>query len=188
VNQVTPIASWQNFYVILGSSAGALTGLQFVVMTLVMQTRAARNVRDIRAFATPTVIHFCTALLISALMAAPWQTLASLGICVGACGVAGIAYSLRIIWHARKAAYQPDLEDWAWYVVVPLLGHLALVGAGILMWWNAAWSLLMIAATALVFLFLGVHNSWDTITFIAVQHGASSSTEETKDWSDSAAR
>jgi len=28
------LAQWQNFYVIAGSSAGALTGLQFVVMAL----------------------------------------------------------------------------------------------------------------------------------------------------------
>ena len=29
------LAQWQNFYVIAGSSAGALTGLQFVVMALI---------------------------------------------------------------------------------------------------------------------------------------------------------
>jgi hypothetical protein len=32
---MTAIAGWENFYVIVGSSAGALIGLQFVVMTLV---------------------------------------------------------------------------------------------------------------------------------------------------------
>ena len=30
---------WDNFYVIVGSSAAALTGLQFVVITLVAETR-----------------------------------------------------------------------------------------------------------------------------------------------------
>ena len=29
------LAAWQNFYVIMGSSAGALIGLQFVVLSLV---------------------------------------------------------------------------------------------------------------------------------------------------------
>ena len=83
------LGAWQNFYVILGSSAGALTGLQFVVITLVTQARATGSKREIRAFATPTVIHFCTALLISAVMTTPWQALASLGLCLGACGVGG---------------------------------------------------------------------------------------------------
>ncbi len=190
MNQAThlALASWQNFYVILGSSAGALTGLQFVVITLIMQARVGSSMRDIRAFGTPTTMHFCTALLISALMTAPWQTLASLGLCLGVGGVVGIAYSLRIIWHARGAAYQPDLEDWGWYIVLPLLGHVAVVGAAVLLLRNAMWSLGMIAAAALTFLFVGVRNSWDTVTFIAVQHGKRASTEGTKDRVDSAAR
>jgi hypothetical protein len=32
---MTTLAGWENFYVIVGSSAGALIGLQFVVMALV---------------------------------------------------------------------------------------------------------------------------------------------------------
>jgi hypothetical protein len=187
MNQVTPLAlaSWQNFYVILGSSAGALMGLQFVVMTLVTQAKTANNIRDIRAFGTPTVIHFCTALLISAVMTAPWQLLASLGLCLGVLGVMGVAYSVRIIWHARNATYQPDLEDRIWYVILPLLGHLALVAAAVLIWLNVLWSPAIIAADALVFLFLGVHNSWDTVTFIAVKHGQNLNRQATKDQVDS---
>jgi hypothetical protein len=32
---MTAPAGWENFYVIVGSSAGALIGLQFVVITLI---------------------------------------------------------------------------------------------------------------------------------------------------------
>ncbi len=32
---MTALGGWQNFYVIVGSSAGTLIGLQFVVMALV---------------------------------------------------------------------------------------------------------------------------------------------------------
>lgn len=32
---MTEFSGWANFYVIVGSSAGALIGLQFVVMTLI---------------------------------------------------------------------------------------------------------------------------------------------------------
>jgi len=31
---MTALGEWENFYVIVGSSVGALIGLQFVVMTL----------------------------------------------------------------------------------------------------------------------------------------------------------
>ena len=49
-----PLANWQNFYVIVGSAAGALTGLQFIAIVLIAQTRATGSMREIRAFGTPT--------------------------------------------------------------------------------------------------------------------------------------
>jgi hypothetical protein len=183
VNNATalPLAHWQNFYVIAGSSAGALTGLQFVVIVLIAQVRAAGSMREIRAFGTPTVVHFCTALLISAAMTVPWETLTALGIFWALCGTAGVAYSLTIFWHARKADYNPDLEDWTWYTGLPLLAHLAVVVAALLLWWNANWSLFVVAADTLLFLLLGIHNSWDTVTYIAIRHGNSSSNAAEKD-------
>ena len=54
----SPLAAWENFYIIVGSSAGALTGLQFVVITLVMESRMGANPTTIGAFATPTIVHF----------------------------------------------------------------------------------------------------------------------------------
>ena len=165
------LARWANFYVIVGSSAGALTGLQFVVMTLIAEARVAGSMREIRAFGTPTVVHFCAALLISALMNAPWHALSHVGICLGICGAAGIAYGLTVIRHARKqSGYAPDAEDWLWYAAFPLLAHAVLLAAAILLWSRPVWSLFAIAATSLLFLFLGIHNSWDTVTYIAVKH------------------
>jgi len=50
---MTALSGWENFYVIVGSSAGALIGLQFVVITLIAnrptapgQAQAGRRVRD----------------------------------------------------------------------------------------------------------------------------------------------
>ena len=61
---VSPLAAWESFYVIVGSSAAALTGLQFVVMTLIAQIRpGSSRGESISAFGTPTVVHFGAALL-----------------------------------------------------------------------------------------------------------------------------
>jgi hypothetical protein len=38
-----PLAGWDNFYVILGSSGAALTGLQFVVVALSADRRSAKD-------------------------------------------------------------------------------------------------------------------------------------------------
>jgi hypothetical protein len=173
-----PIAKWQNFYVIIGSAAGALTGLQFVVLTLIAQSRAAAGAREIRAFGTPTVIHFCTALLVSALMVAPLPLPAAFGVCLGVCGALGVIYSLGSFWHAWKADYNPDLEDWVWYTALPLIAHLTLLTAGVLLCRNAEWSLYIVPADTLLFLLVGIHNSWDTITYIVV-HGVGQSSKET---------
>lgn len=164
------LAVWQNFYVIVGTSAGALTGLQFVVIALITQARAATGDREIRAFGTPTVTHFCVALLISVVMASPWRSLQNLGICLTLFGAAGVAYSIRIIWHARKVTYRPTLDDWFWYSAMPLITHGVLMGASIWMISDSRLPLVAIAADTLAFLLLGIRNAWDTVTYIALKH------------------
>src|SRR5258708_1086329 len=64
---MTALSGWENFYVIVGSSAGALIGLQFVVMSLLAGMALTRD--DAHAgdtFTTPTVVHFGVVLLLSA--------------------------------------------------------------------------------------------------------------------------
>jgi hypothetical protein len=67
--RLVPVAAWDNFYVIVGSSAAALTGLQFVVIALGAEARAIRG-QTIGAFGTPTIVHFCAVLLVSAILSA----------------------------------------------------------------------------------------------------------------------
>ena len=166
-----PLAGWENYYVIVGSSAGALTGLQFVVIALIAEARAAGSMREVRAFGTPNVVHFCSALLISALLSAPWHGLSSAGLGVAACGLAGLIYSLMVIRHARsQTGYHPDAEDWLWYVVLPVVAYAALLSAAIKLASYPTASLFVIAGTALLLLFIGIHNAWDTVTYVAVKH------------------
>jgi hypothetical protein len=72
---MSALAAWDSFYVIVGSAAGALIGLQFVVMTLVAARPSLRAAEAGAAFTTPTIIHFSTALLLSALLRVPWQSI-----------------------------------------------------------------------------------------------------------------
>jgi hypothetical protein len=163
------LTDWTNFYVIVGSSAGALTGLQFVVIALIAEREAASSTREIRAFGTPTVVHFCAALLVSAVMSAPWPGLANVAIGLASCGAAGVVYALTVIRHARKTAYRPDFEDWVWFAILPLHAYLALVVAAVLLPRHPQVCMFAIAATTLVLLFVGIHNAWDTVTYIAIQ-------------------
>ena len=170
---LTPLAEWETFSEIIGSAAAALTGLQFVVIVLVAQAGAARSMLEIRAFGTPTVVHFCAALVIAGITAAPWHTLHGAAYSLAACGAAGVLYAIRVIVHARRqTGYQPDAGDWWWFAVFPLLAYASLVTAAITLFWNPTPALFAIAAVALSLLFIGIHNSWDTVTFVAVQRFA----------------
>src|SRR5438105_3816031 len=58
------LTAWDSFYVIVGSAAGALIGLQFVVVTLIAERPRLRVEEAGAAFATPTIVHFSAALLL----------------------------------------------------------------------------------------------------------------------------
>jgi len=166
---VSTLSRWESFYVIIGSSAGALTGLQFVVMTLIDQAQAVRSMAEIRAFGTPTVVHFCGALLISAVMSAPWHDLSGAGIALGICGVAGTLYAIQVIRHARRTRdYQPEISDWIWFVDLPLVSYIALMLAAGLLVPHPTPALFTVAGVALLLLFVGIHNAWDTVTYVAI--------------------
>src|SRR6476619_5213635 len=89
-----PLAAWESFYVIVGSSGAALTGLQFVVIALIAEVRPRGSMREIAAFGTPTIVHFCAVLLISAILSAPWHSLGKVAFALGICGVVGIIYGV----------------------------------------------------------------------------------------------
>src|SRR5436190_3462612 len=77
------LSPWESFYVIVGSSAAALTGLQFVVMALIADTSARAGTHEIGAFATPNIVHFCAVLLFSAILSAPWPSLHAVAVSDG---------------------------------------------------------------------------------------------------------
>ena len=65
------LMAWESFYVIVGSSAGALIGLQFVVVTIIAESRVRSSGHELAAFGTPTVMHFVAVLLIAAIVSRP---------------------------------------------------------------------------------------------------------------------
>jgi len=99
---------WQTFFYIVGSAAAALTGLQFVVIALGAQVRLAGDPESVGAFGTPNVVHFCAVLTLSALVAVPGHTPASLGTSFALLGLAGIVYGVRVGHRARRqTGYTP---------------------------------------------------------------------------------
>jgi hypothetical protein len=165
---ISPFAAWESFYVIVGSSAAALTGLQFVVIVLGAETRVPGAAQTTRAFGTPTVVHFCAVLLNSAILSAPWHGVATAAMAIAAFGLVGLVYTLLVFRHARRqTVYAPVMEDWIFHTVLPLITYAGLLASGFLMPRHEAPCLFGIGGAVLLLLFIGIHNAWDSVTFIA---------------------
>jgi hypothetical protein len=166
---LSPLASWQPFYVLVGTAAATLTGLQFVVITLIAGVER-RSSGAFGAFTTPNIVHFGAALLLAALLSAPWQVLWQASLLLGLSGLGGVTYVLIVLGRARRQRdYQPVLEDWLWHTVFPLVSYTALLVAAILLPGRPALALFVIAAATLLLLFIGIHNAWDNVTYIALE-------------------
>ncbi|HKS57138.1 MAG TPA: hypothetical protein VJS12_17710 [Steroidobacteraceae bacterium] len=166
-----PLHEWESFYVIVGTSAAALTGLMFVVIAVVADAgpRAASSL-GISTFITPTILHFCAALLISAILSAPWHEHIPIQLALGACGLIGLFYSLLVLRGTRRVTnYSMVLEDWIWHVVMPLLAYASIIGTAILFASYTIVGLFMAGGAATLLVFIGIHNAWDTVTHLTLQ-------------------
>jgi hypothetical protein len=165
----SPLIAWETFFLLIGSSAAALTGLQFVVIALIAESKRRATHREIEAFTTPTIVHFGGVLLVSAIVSAPWYGLSRVALILGGCGLAGVAYTVIVVVRARRlTTYQVVFADWLWHVALPLVAYALLVLSAVLLPTYARQVLFVIGATALLLLFIGIHNAWDTVTYITV--------------------
>jgi hypothetical protein len=173
------LIAWESFYVIVGSSAAALTGLQFVVITLIADSRLRHSQREIDVFGTPIVMHFSVVFLIAAVLSAPWHAVSSPAVWIGLVGLAGLLHAAmthRRMRETRKLpeAYQPTTDDEVWYRALPALAYLGLLAAGIALYQRHTHALYVIAGVVLFLLLVSIRNAWDTVTFVAEQRGQDS--------------
>jgi hypothetical protein len=163
---MTALAGWQNFYVIVGSSAGALIGLQFVVMSLIANTATARvDPQAAEAFGTPTIIHFGTVLVLAGILCAPWDGIGAPTVLCGLVGLSGVVYAAIITRRMRRqTAYQPEFEDWLFHVLLPFAAYVMLAVSPCARH-RMREALFGIGAAALLLLLTGIHNAWDAVTY-----------------------
>jgi hypothetical protein len=162
---MTALKEWESFYVIVGSSAGALIGLQFVVMTLIAERPVVPTEALGKALATPTIVHLGAVLLLSSVLSAPWRGLA-VAVVWGLLGLCGAIYVGIVARRVRaQAEYKPVLEDWLFHVLLPLLAYAILAASAFVAQSDLDEALFGVAAGALLLLFDGIHNAWDSIAY-----------------------
>lgn len=176
------LSNWQNFYMLMGTAAATLTGLMFVVTTLIAGIDAHLSTLNaaVSAYNTPTVVHFGTVLLLAGLLSAPWQTFSSLSLLLGLLGLGMVVYSIIVMRRMRGVPnYQSTLEDWLWYIAFPLLANLLLILAAFMLPKNPSLALYIVGLAMMLLLLVGIRNAWDMVTFLAVEraHSENKSTE-----------
>lgn len=160
------LAQWDSFYVIVGGAAGALIGLQFVVLTLIAERPPLRVEEAGAAFSTPTIIHFSVGLLLAALLRAPWRGITMPAALCALIGVGGVIYQVIVARRMRtQKVYKPQFEDWLCHFWLPLLAYAVLAASACSTTSYTREALFGFGGAILLLLFLGIHNTWDAITY-----------------------
>jgi hypothetical protein len=157
---------WENFYVIVGSAAGALIGLQFVVITLIADRPRLQMGEASAAFATPTIIHFGIVLLLAAIACVPWQGCVAVSVLWVLIALSGLIYVIITGRRMRaQTIYQPELLDWAFHLMLPGAAYSMLaVAAGLVCSYSRS-SAFVLGSAMVLLLFSGIHNAWDAVTY-----------------------
>jgi hypothetical protein len=163
---MSELTEWDSFYVIVGSAAGALIGLQFVVMTLIAE-RPIRGAKEAAAaFATPTIVHFGTVFFLSAILRAPWHAITPVAILWCLVGVGGAWYTGVVARRMRsQSAYKPEFEDWSFHGVLPFTAYAVLAASALTVPTHGREALFGVGAAVLLLLFSGIHNAWDAFAY-----------------------
>lgn len=186
---MSPLTEWQTFYEIVGSAAGALTGLQFVAMALIADLPVQTAEEGATAFASPTIVHFVAVLLLSASVAIPWHGVTRAAIIWGLAGLGGLVYILIATRRMRtQTAYEPVFEDWLFHAVLPLCAYAGLTASGVAMRSHPRGALFGIAGVTLLLLVVGIHNSWDSVVYLVFMRGHHASRTKQKQGPESMPR
>ena len=102
---------WDTFFFLIGSSAGALIGLMFIVITLTAGHEPRSVERGAPVYVTPIVFHFAVVFIVSVISVVPGMLPSAVAVILGVCAIAGcvvviLGYHLRER-TTHEAALQP---------------------------------------------------------------------------------
>lgn len=158
---------WHEFYTLAGTAGATLVGLMFVAASVGSATWSRRAA--LRVFLSATVVHFSSVLCVSLCVLAPLPGVQAFGFLVAAIGCIGLVYCGFVVVDSVRdgLAKVIDWDDRLWYAGLPIVGYLALSGAGVAEALQIADSELVLTGAIVLLLIAGIRNAWD-ITVWAV--------------------
>jgi hypothetical protein len=165
---------WENFYLIVGPSAGALIGLMFVVVTLTAGRERDQTERGKHLYTSPIVWHLGVVLVLSGAAVAPAISPKLFGVATGGLALLGIAMGVRStvgIARAQLTGPKDNMFDMWWYGIIPTVVYVGLAGAAVSVLYGWSWSADAVGAALMSLLLVSIHAEWDLVTFLAPMAG-----------------
>jgi hypothetical protein len=161
---------WAEYFFMIGSSAAALIGLMFVVVTLTSGRDRHQLERGKQLYTSPVVWQLGVVLFLSGGAIAPSMTPRFFGAVSGGLSLLGIGMGLRsTIGIVRAPIVGPDdnMFDMWWYGIMPTVVYVGLAVASFLAFTQSDWAASAVAGTLMALMLVSIHAEWDLVTFLA---------------------
>jgi len=162
------LASWREFYSLIGSAAATMVALLFVAASVGASVFTNGRPAGLRFFLSATVVNFTTILLASLIMLAPLDFAFGHGALIAALGLYGLGYYARAWIETRREGVlaKVDFEDRLWYGVLPVIGHCVEAGSGAMLIARTPHGPEALAGALGLLILVGVHNAWDITVWV----------------------
>jgi hypothetical protein len=164
------LASWHDFYVLVGAGAATSIGLMFVAVTFGASLVQEETASTTRAFLDPTVTHFVHVLVTACLVVVPTIEPSLFGSLLAAIGalraivLVGVHRNLRA---GHRKNNDMELSDWMSGIIVPLAVYVGLVGSGVaFVAGHAPFGAL--AFLTVIILLNGIYSAWELMLWLAI--------------------
>jgi hypothetical protein len=165
---------WHDFYILIGTAAATLIGLMFVSASVSGSYMTEDRRPGIRAFFSPTIVHFSATLVACLTVAAPLPNAASLGALLLGCGLAGLCYTGLVWRHMGRRGFWRDIdaEDRLWYARAPFACHALVALAALLLIAGLPEGSYVLAPALVLLLLVGIRNAWDITLWVVMRSGS----------------
>lgn len=161
------LADWETFYLVVGTSAGALVGVMFIVATLTAEIEVDQINRGTVIYQNPTVFHFGAIVAASALALVPEHLMPIVAVLIMTVGVFGLVYSGLTFRRMSEPYefYQATRWDLLFFAGLPALSYLLMIAGGFAVFAMPEPAAEIIGAGILILLLVSIRNAWDVASF-----------------------
>ena len=167
---------WGEYFFMIGSSAAALIGLMFIVVTLTAGRDRAEVERGKHLYTSPIVWHLAVVLTLSGAAIAPAVTPRLFGFAAAGLAVLGAGIGVRSAVGIARRPGDPNSPgfDMFWYGLAPAIVYLGLGAAALGLLGGEPWGPTAVAAALMALLLVSIHAEWDLVTYLAPGAGQGS--------------